>query len=68
MHVANEKRQEIAYEQGHVSSKSRNFGRISGAIILFVSSKRWRLEARNYYEFIINFYSLDTYEKASFTK
>ena len=43
-------------------------GPISGAIILFVSSKRWRLEARNYYEFIINFYSLDTYEKATFTK
>ena len=42
MHVANEKRQEIAYDQGHVSRKSRNFGRISGATILFVSSKRWR--------------------------
>ena len=31
------------------------FGRISGEIILFVSSKRWRLEARNFAVFLFLF-------------
>ena len=41
--------------QGPVSRKSRNF---SGDIIIFVSSKRRRLEARNLVSSYFNFYSL----------
>ena len=36
------------------------FGRISGDIILFISSKRWRLEARNF-AFIFIFIPFTTY-------
>ena len=43
------------------------FGRISGDIILFVSSKRKRLEARNF-EVIFIFIPFTTYEKTSFTE
>ena len=42
------------------------FGRISGDIILFVSSKLRRLEARNFAVFI--FIPFTTYEKTSFTE
>ena len=45
--------------QGPVSRKSRNF---SGDIILFVSSKRRRLEARNFAVIFI-FIPFTTYEK-----
>ena len=48
---------------GPVSLKSRNFfGRISGDIILLVSSKRRRLEAQNLAVILI-FHSLTTYQK-----
>ena len=43
------------------------FGRISGDIILFVSSKRRRLEARNFAVIFI-FIHFTTYEKISFTE
>ena len=43
------------------------FGRISGDIILFVSSKRRRLEARNF-AIIFTFTPFTTYEKISFTE
>ena len=43
------------------------FGRISGNIILFVSSKRRRTEARNFAVIFI-FIPLRTYEKTSFTE
>ena len=43
------------------------FGRISGDIILFVSSKRRRLEARNLAVILI-FIPFTTYEKTSFTE
>ena len=43
------------------------FGRILGDIILFVSSKRRRLEARNF-PVIFIFIPFATYEKTSFTK
>ena len=43
------------------------FGRISGDIILFVSSKRRRLEARNFAVILI-FIPFTTYEKTSFTE
>ena len=43
------------------------FGRISGGIILFVSSKRRRLEARNFAVILI-FIPFTTYEKTSFTE
>ena len=43
------------------------FGRISGDIILFVSSKRRRLEARNFAVIFI-FILSTTYEKISFTE
>ena len=43
------------------------FGRISGDIILFVSSKRRRLEARNF-AVIFVFNPFTTYEKTSFTE
>jgi len=41
------------------------FGRISGEIILFVSSKRRRLEARNFAS-ILTFSPFTTYEKTGF--
>jgi len=41
------------------------FGRISGYIILFVSSERRRLEARNF-AFILIFIPFTTYEKTGF--
>ena len=43
------------------------FGRISGDIILLVSSKRRRLEARNFAVILI-FISFATFEKTSFTE
>ena len=43
------------------------FGHISGDIILFVSSKRRRLEARNFAVILI-FIPFTTYEKTSFTE
>ena len=43
------------------------FGRISDDIILFVSSKRRRLEARNF-AVIFVFIPFTTYEKTSFTE
>jgi len=43
------------------------FGRISGYIIHFVSSKRKRLEARNF-AFILIFIPFTTYEKTGFTE
>ena len=43
------------------------FGRISGDIILFVSSKRRRLEARNFVIIFI-FIPFTTFEKISFTE
>ena len=43
------------------------FGRISGDIILFVSSKRRRLEARNF-EVVFIFIPFTTYEKTRFTE
>ena len=43
------------------------FGRISGDIILFVSSKRRRLEAGNFAVILI-FIPFTTYEKTSFTE
>ena len=43
------------------------FGRISGDIILFVSSKRRRNEARNFAVILI-FIPFTTYEKTSFTE
>ena len=45
----------------------RLFGRISGDIILFVSSKRRCPEARNFADILI-FISYTTYEKISFTE
>ena len=50
-------------DQGAVSRKTRNF---SGDIILFVSSKRRRLEARNFAVIFI-FIPFTTYDKTSFT-
>ena len=53
---------------GPVSRKSpKLFGRISVDIILFVSSKRRRLEARNFAVIFI-FIPFTTYEKTSFTE
>ena len=48
-------------------SLQKYFGRISGAIILFVSSKRRRLEARNFAVIFI-FIPFTTYEKTSFAQ
>ena len=50
--------------KGSVSRKSRNF---SGDIILFVSSKVRRLEARNFAVIFI-FIPFTTYEKTSFAE
>ena len=56
------------YNSGACFSKvPKLFGRISGAIILFVSSKRRRLEARNFAVILI-FIPFTTYEKTSFTE
>ena len=49
------------------SKVPKHFGRISGDIILFVSSKRRRLEARNF-AVIFVFNPFTTYEKTSFTE
>ena len=43
------------------------FGRISGGLILFVPSKRRRLEARNFAVIFI-FIPFTTYEKTSLTE
>ena len=58
----------IFKETGACLSKvPKRFGRISRDIILFVSSKRRRLEARNFAVIFI-FIPLTTYEKTSFTE
>ena len=49
------------------SKVPKRFGRISGDIILFVSSKRRRVEARNFAVIFI-FISFTKYEKTSFTE
>ena len=51
---------------GRFSKVPRLFGRISGDIILFVSSKWRRLEARNFAVILI-FIPCTTYEQTSFT-
>ena len=56
----------LATKPGACFSKvPKLFGRISGDIILFVSSKRKRLEARNFAVIFI-FTPFTTYEKTSF--
>ena len=58
----------ISCKPGARSSKFQKlFGRISGNRILFVSSKRRRLEARNFAVILI-FIPLTIYEKTSFTE
>ena len=52
-------------DQGPLSRKSRNFS--GDNIVLFVSSKRRRLEARNF-AFILIFIPRTTNEKTSFTE
>ena len=52
---------------GRFSKVLKLFGRISGDIILFVSSKGRRLEARNFTVIII-LIPFTTYEKTSFTE
>ena len=55
----------VGLNSGACFSKVPNLlGRISGDIILFVSSKRRRLEAQNFAVFIL----FTTYEKTSFTE
>ena len=49
------------------SKELKPFGRISGETILFISSKRRRLEARNF-EVVLIFIPSTTYEKNSFTE
>ena len=49
------------------SKDPKLFGRISGDIILLVSLKRRRLEARNF-AVILDFIPFTTYEKTSFTE
>ena len=49
------------------SKDLKPFGRISGEIILFVCSKRRRLEVRNF-EVVLIFIPRTTYEKTSFTE
>ena len=49
------------------SKAPKLFGRISGDIILFVSSKRRRLEARNFAAILICV-PFKTYEKTNFTE
>ena len=49
------------------SKVPKRFGRISGDIIIFVSSKRRRIEARNFAVILI-FIPFPTYEKTSFTE
>ena len=56
------------FEPGARFSKVPNvFGTISGDMILFVSSKQRRLEARNF-ALILIFIPFTTYEKTSFTE
>ena len=63
----------LLYEQRELGSGARFskvpklFGPISGDRILFVSSKRRRLEARNFAVIFI-FIPFTTYEKTSFTE
>ena len=51
----------------HFSKVPKLFGRISGDIVLIVSSKRRRLEARNFAAILICVLFI-TYEKTSFTE
>ena len=53
--------------EARFSKVPKLFGRISGDIILFASSKRRRLEARNFAVIFI-FIPFTTYEKISFTE
>ena len=57
----------VLYFGARFSKVPKLFGRISGDIILFVSSKRRRLEARNFAVIFI-FNPFTTYEKTSFTE
>ena len=68
VHCRVERDKEIMTAPGARFSKvPRLFGRISGDIILFVSSKRRCPEARNFADILI-FISYTTYEKISFTE
>jgi len=58
---------EIWWPGACFSKVSKLLGRISGDIILFVSSKRRRFEARNFAVILI-FTPFTTYEKTSFTE
>ena len=51
----------------HFSKVPKLSGHVSGDIILFVPSKRRRLEARNFAVILI-FIPFTTYERTSFTK
>ena len=62
-----ESRQIAATPGASFSKVPKLFGRISGDIILSVSSKRRRLEARNLAVIFI-FIPFTTYEKTSFTE
>ena len=53
--------------EARFSKAPKLFGRISGDIILLVSLKRRRLEARNF-AVILNVIPLTTYEKTSFSE
>ena len=53
--------------EARFSKVPKRFGRISGDTILFVSSKRRRLEARNVAVILI-FIPFTTHEKTSFTE
>ena len=57
----------LAFRGACFSKVPKLFGRISGDIILFVSSKLRRLEARNFAVIFI-FIPFTTYEKTSFTE
>ena len=57
----------LAFRGPCFSKVPKLFGRISGDIILFVSSKLRRLEARNFAVIFI-FVPFTTYEKTSFTE
>ena len=66
--VLGHKESDFSVRPGACFSKvPKLFGRISADIILFVSSKRRRLEARNFAVILI-FIPFTTYEKTSFTE
>ena len=55
----------LSTSEAHFSKVLKLFGRISGCITVFVSSKRRCLEARNF-AFILIFIPFTTYEKTNF--